>query len=62
MPEKPKYTPPTEESEDPRIYERREETESCNKGSHAERSKANQPNHLKFWKKEEKKKKEDEDE
>lgn len=61
MPEKIKWQPPTEESEDPRIYTKREETESCNKGNHAERSKANQPNHLKFWKKEEKKKKEEEE-
>lgn len=33
------------------IYEAPDEKISCDKGCHKERSKANQPNHLKFWKK-----------
>lgn len=52
MPER--WRPPVVDSEEPRIYSQREETESCNKGNHAERSKANQPNHLKWWKKQNK--------
>jgi len=52
MPERFTFVPPTEESEDPKIYTKKEEKISCDKGNHAERSKANQPNHLKFWKKE----------
>lgn len=32
-------------------YTRREERISCDKGSHKERSIANQRNHIKFWKK-----------
>lgn len=51
MSERLTFVPPTKESEDPRIYTKREEEISCNKKDHAERSKANQPNHNKFWKK-----------
>ena len=54
MSEKLKFVPPAKESEDPRTYTKREEKISCDKGSHAERSKANQPNHNKWWKKQEK--------
>lgn len=33
------------------IYECPDEKRSCDKKGHAERSIANQPNHLKFWRK-----------
>lgn len=58
-----KWRPPTKESEDKRIYEKREETESCNKGSHKSRSIGNDERptgHRGFWKKQEKKKDEKE--
>jgi len=50
-----KWRPPTKESENPQIYKKREEKISCDKGSHAERSKVNQPNHEKWWKKQKQK-------
>jgi len=55
-----RWQPPQKESENPRVYTKREEKISCDKGGHAERSKANQPNHLKWWKKKEKTEKEKE--
>lgn len=64
MSERPKWQPPTEESEEPRVYTEREETESCNKGSHKKRSEGNDERptgHRWFWKKEEKKKKKEKD-
>ena len=61
MSERPKWQPPEKESEDPKIYVKREEKISCDKGNHAERSKVNQPNHLIFWKKEKAKEKEKEE-
>lgn len=57
MPERLTFVPPAKESEDPKIYTKREEKISCDKGSHAERSKVNQPNHLIFWKKQKTKEK-----
>ena len=57
MPEK--WRPPVKESENPKTYTKREETEGFNKGSHKERSKGNDERptgHRGFWKKEEKKK------
>jgi len=35
-------------------YTKRDTTPSCDKGSHKERSIANQPNHIIFWKKKDK--------
>jgi hypothetical protein len=37
--------------EDKKVYQIPDEKISCDKGNHKERSLANQPNHLKFWKK-----------
>lgn len=62
MPERPKFVPPTEESEDPRVYTEREEEVSANKGSHRLRSEANddrQKGHRWHWKKEKKKDEQD---
>lgn len=61
MPERPKWQPPTEESEEPRIYTKREEEVSANKGSHKKRSEANDERpkgHKWHWKKKEKEKEE----
>lgn len=46
--------PLEEKKKDKQIYQLPDEKLSCDKGNHKERSKANQPNHLKFWKKKEK--------
>lgn len=65
MSEKPKFVPPTEESENPREYERREEEPYFNKKDHASRTVANEEaegrkkGHKVFWRKQ--KKKEDEE-
>jgi len=56
-----KWKPPQKESENPRVYTKREETVSANKGSHKERSKGNderKKGHNGFWKKKEKTEKE----
>lgn len=52
MSERPSFEP--EEAKDFKIYDRPDEKPSCDKKDHAERSIANQPNHLKHWKKENK--------
>jgi hypothetical protein len=54
-----KWKPPTKESESPRVYTKREERVSADKGSHKERSKGNdgrKKGHNGFWKKQEKRK------
>lgn len=66
MSEKLKYQPPTKESEDFRVYTKREEQPYCNKKDHASRTLANEEaegrkgGHRVFWKKQEKKKDEKE--
>jgi hypothetical protein len=59
MPERPSFVP--EEAKDFKIYDRPDEEPYFNKKDHAERSKANQPNHNKFWKKKEKGNKENDE-
>lgn len=64
MSERIRFIPPTTESEDPKIYKRRDEDISCNKGNHKERSKGNdqrKKGHNWFWKKKESKKTKDDE-
>ena len=62
MGEKPKYQPPEKESEDFRVYTKREEEPYYNKKDHRERTLANEEaegrkgGHRVFWKKQEKNK------
>ena len=58
MQERRRWQPPEKESEDPKIYVKREEKISSDKGSHKKRSIANddrKKGHRWFWQKEENK-------
>jgi len=65
MPEKPKYTPPTEESEDFREYERSDSEHYSEKFHHRQRTLGNETErkkgHKDHWRKEKAKEREEED-